>query len=473
MIGTKQPLRGTILVVDDHARARESMADVLLSAGHQVDGCCSAAEALQVVTEQSYDVIITDLRMPGMTGLELIRRLSERAVDSQLIVVTAHASVAAAVEAMRLGAFDFIEKPFHVDDLEAIVARALNHAEACDQRSLLPGTPGGQGAMIGESQPMQALRAKIMQAAPTSETILITGESGVGKELVASAVHAGSVRAAAPMVRLNCPALSPQLMESELFGHERGSFTSAEAPRIGRFELADQGTILLDEVTEIGLPLQAKLLRVLQERQFERVGASETRSTDVRVIATSNRILREDVRQGRFREDLYFRLAVIPIHVPPLRQRPDDIPLLVEHFCARASQRLAGEACEFDPGALDRLHEYHWPGNVRELENIVTRGCLLHAGATVTSSDIRGWLIDGDAPAAKLADTTDVGSSATLPVGMSLQEMERKLIEATLDQFDGHRLRTAQALGIGVRTLTNKLRAYGYAPREKSYVRAA
>ena len=469
MNDTRQ-IHGAVLVVDDHARARDSMADVLRSAGHQVECCCSAAEALQKVREQSYDVIITDLRMPGMTGLEFIKALSERRVDAQMIMVTAHASVAVAVEAMRLGAFDFIEKPFKIDELESLVTRALTHAEACDRQALIPNSQGGEAAMIGTSLPMKALRAKIMQVAPTGETLLITGESGVGKELVATAAHAASDRADATFVRLNCPALSPQLTESELFGHERGSFTSADAPRVGRFELADHGTILLDEVTEIGLTLQAKLLRVLQEKKFERVGSSETRTIDVRVIATSNRILRDEVDEGRFREDLYFRLAVLPIHVPPLRERTSDIPLLIEYFCTRAAQRLGRDPCHFGSDAVARLQEYHWPGNVRELENIVTRGCILHAGRTMTAGDIGDWLIDGGSPAAKLAHS-DV--PVDVPVGMSLQQMERKLIEATLDQFEGHRARTANALGIGVRTLTNKLRAYGYAPREKSYSRAA
>jgi DNA-binding NtrC family response regulator len=466
LINQSRQLNGAVLVVDDHQRARDSMADVLRSVGHRVDCCCSAAEALLRVKEQSYDVIITDLRMPGMTGLEFMQALNDRSVDAQMIMVTAHASVAAAVEAMRLGAFDFIEKPFNIEELESLVTRALAHADACDQRSLIPNSQGGEAAMIGTSQPMKTLHAKINQAAPTGETILITGESGVGKELVATAAYAVSDRADAPFVRLNCPALSPHLMESDLFGHVRGSFTSADAPRVGRFELADKGTILLDEVTEIGLPLQAKLLRVLQERKFERVGSSETLSIDVRVIATSNRILRDEVDEGRFREDLYFRLAVVPIHVPPLRERPSDLPLLIEHFCTRAAQRLGREPCQFGADALARLQDYHWPGNVRELENIVTRGCIMFAGRTMSAGDIGDWLIDGASPAPRLAQ-------AGVPVGMSLQQMERKLIEATLDQFDGHRVRTAQALGIGVRTLTNKLRAYGYAPREKSYSRAA
>ncbi len=468
MINTTPRRAGTILVVDDHARARESIADVLRTAGHQVEGCASAAAALGVVDEQSFDVVITDLRMPGMSGLEFIRVLAERQTDAQIIMITAHASVAVAVDAMRLGAFDFIEKPFNVDELESLVARALGEAEARDRRDLGPQVDGCPGAMIGVSPAMEALRTKIAQVAPTGETILVTGESGVGKELVASAAHAASGRAGAPFVRLNCPALSPHLMESELFGHERGAFTSADARRVGRFELARQGTILLDEVTEIGLPLQAKLLRVLQERSFERVGGSESHTADVRVIASSNRSLRDEVGAGRFREDLYFRLAVLPIHVPPLRQRREDIPLLIDHFRRCAAARVGSEPCHFERSALSRLQEYHWPGNVRELENIVTRGCILHAGGKMRADDLGEWLIDSTA-----ARPEPEPRAAGVPVGMSLHEMERQLIEATLDQYDGHRARTAQALGIGVRTLANKLRNYGYAPREKSYLRAA
>ena len=268
-----------------------------------------------------FDVIITDLQMPGMDGLAFIRALAERQVEAQIVMVTAFASVTSAVEAMRYGAFDYIEKPFDVEQLEQLVARALRHGdegrpplERC-RRGRLP----GNRIMIGQSPAMQLLRQRIAQAAPTSETVLITGESGTGKELVARCLHAASRRGGRALVSLNCPALSPQLMESELFGHERGAFTSADAPRVGRFELADGGTILLDEITEIDLPLQAKLLRVLQERTYERVGSSETRRADVRVVATTNRDLRAEVAAGRFRQDLYYRLAVVPIDVPPLR----------------------------------------------------------------------------------------------------------------------------------------------------------
>jgi transcriptional regulator with GAF, ATPase, and Fis domain len=256
-------------------------------------------------------------------------------------------------------------------------------------------------------------------------------------------------------------------MESELFGHERGAFTSADAPRVGRFELADGGTILLDEVSEISLPLQAKLLRVLQERAFERVGSSETRSVNVRVVATSNRDLRREAAEGRFREDLYFRLAVVPILVPPLRARRDDIPALADYFLAQAARRLDKEVCQLDLAASDLLAGYHWPGNVRELENLITRASVLSNSRVITADQLRPWLID--------AARTTAGPTASVDqsVGMNLEEMERRLIESALEHFNGHRAQTAQALGIGIRTLTNKLRAYGYAPRAKTFCRAA
>ena len=314
---------------------------------------------------------------------------------------------------------------------------------------------------------MQALRRRIAQLAPTDETVLITGESGVGKELVARAIHLASSRSSRALVSVNCPALSPQLMESELFGHERGSFTSAEVSRVGRFELAEGGTILLDEVTEIGLPLQAKLLRVLQERSYERVGESQARQADVRVVASSNRDLPSEVRAGRFRQDLYFRLAVVPLEVPSLRDRLEDLPELIEHFRSAAEQRLGRDACRLGDDAMQLLLEYQWPGNVRELENLVTRACVMCSGQHVSAADLSGWLID--APSTEDEEAQSLG----LPVGMNLHEMERKLIEATLERFRGHRAQTAQALGIGVRTLSNKLRSYGYAPRAKTFAKAA
>ena len=403
-----------------------------------------------------------------MSGLDFIREIERRGIEAQVVMVTAYASVTTAVDAMRHGAFDYIEKPFDTCQLEQLVGRALQRGG--ERRSQVPQDQGQLAAMIGSSPAMQELRARIQQVAPTSETVLITGESGVGKELVARAIHACSLRADGPLVSLNCPALSPQLMESELFGHEQGAFTNADAPRIGRFELADSGTILLDEVTEISLPLQAKLLRVLQEKSFERVGASATSYTDVRVIATSNRELRATVRDGDFREDLYFRLAVVPIHVAPLRDRRQDVPVLVRHFAEQAAQRVNKSPCELDASAIDLLANYDWPGNVREMQNLMTRASVLSATQHVTADDLRPWLMTTD-------ESDFMHASSAIHeenlVGMNLQDMERKLIEATLEHYRGHREQTARALGIGVRTLTNKMRSYGYAPRTKAFARTA
>ncbi|MBC8354131.1 MAG: sigma-54-dependent Fis family transcriptional regulator [Planctomycetes bacterium] len=460
---------GRVLVVDDHARARESMADILECTGHRVQCCSSAVEALHKLDASSFDVIITDLRMPGMTGLEFIRELSKRHDDAQVVMVTAHASVTTAVDAMRHGAFDYIEKPFNADQLEDLVARAMRHG--AERRSTVPATTDQSSAMIGSSAGMQQLRQRITQVAPTSETVLITGESGVGKELVARAIHSASTRGQGPMVSLNCPALAPQLMESELFGHERGAFTNADAPRIGRFELADKGTILLDEVTEISLPLQAKLLRVLQEKSFERVGSSDTQFVDVRVLATSNRDLHASVQDREFREDLYFRLAVVPIHVPPLRERRDDIPELIAHFLQQSATRLGKAPCELTPGAMELLQEYAWPGNVREVENLTTRASVLNVGTPVVADELRPWLTSS--LTALSASNEFAPQDDGIHAGTNLAEMERRLIEATLEHFSGHRTQTANALGIGVRTLTNKMRAYGYAPRTKDFARAA
>jgi DNA-binding NtrC family response regulator len=408
--------------------------------------------------------------MPGMDGLAFIRALAERQVESQIVMVTAFASVTSAVEAMRYGAFDYIEKPFDVEQLEELVARALRHGVKVGQRSSVPRQAASwEGIMIGDSRAMTLLRQRIAQAAPTDETILITGESGTGKELVARCLHAASRRASRALVGLNCPALSPQLMESELFGHERGAFTSADSPRVGRFELAEGGTILLDEISEIELPLQAKLLRVLQERTYERVGSSQPRRADVRVVATTNRQLSDEVAAGRFRQDLYYRLAVVPIEVPPLRQRVEDVPLLVRHFAAAAATRLGRPACELEDDALDLLSSYHWPGNVRELENLITRASVLSTCHRLAAGDLQPWLMEpvgGSGP----IDTAEHSQNA-LEVGTKLDVMERRLIETTLDHFAGHRAKAAQALGIGIRTLTNKLKQYGYAPRTKSFTR--
>ncbi|NQU22751.1 MAG: sigma-54-dependent Fis family transcriptional regulator [Candidatus Nealsonbacteria bacterium] len=461
------PDLGRVLVVDDHRQARESMAAALRDSGHRVDCCSSAPEALRVLRDASYDCIVTDLKMPGMSGIEFIVQLEQRRCGTQIVMVTAHATVASAVEAMRHGAFDYIEKPFDVDRLDRLVGRAICHGRLMKRE---PGDDDGSGAcampvMIGSSDAMRALRTRIDQVAPTPETVLITGESGTGKELVARAVHLQSPRRDDPLISLNCPVLSAQLMESELFGHERGAFTGADALRIGRFEMADGGSILLDEVTEIELSLQAKLLRVLQERSFERVGSSRTIRVDVRVLATTNRDLLMEIEAGRFREDLFYRLAVVPLAVPPLRDRREDVAELTDHFFERCARRLNRQPCTLESAARQLLADYDWPGNVRELENIVTRASVLNLGDPIRADDLRRWLLTG-------ASGEEESAADDLPVGLSLHEMERKLIEATLEHYCGHRTKTAEALGIGVRTLSDKLRKYGYAPRARTLSKA-
>lgn len=458
---------GRVLVVDDHQPARESVTDILRCAGHEVDDCSSGAEALKCIERGDYDCIITDLKMPGMSGLDLMKQLQRRRVRAQMIMATAYASVATAVEAMRYGAFDYIEKPFRADDLERLVADAIRRSRFLAGESQQESCDWSQPpVMIGQSEAMRSLRDKIAQIAPTRETVLICGESGTGKELVARTLHALSDRGHGPFVSLNCPVLSAHLMESELFGHEKGAFTGAETDRAGRFELADGGSMLLDEITEIDLPLQAKLLRVLQERSFERVGSCRSLRVDVRVLATTNRDLEAEVAAGRFRQDLYFRLAVLPLWVPPLRKRKEDIPPLVDFFLERCAGRL-GKRVELDDGALEMLVNHDWPGNVRELENIITRVSVMAGADRIGPDQLSRWL-------AAQTSTVEGRSEGELavPVGTSLEDMERRLIEATLERFDGHREKTAKALGIGVRTLTSKLRQYGYAPRTKNFSKA-
>jgi DNA-binding NtrC family response regulator len=465
-VSSQDTTTATILIVDDHQSARESMSDILQCVGYRTVVCASALDALRQLESASVDAIITDLRMPGMDGIEFVRRLQTQSFDVPVIMITAYASVGSAVDAMRHGAFDYIEKPFDVDQLEQVVGRAI--ADRGTGTSSCSSLASDHPCMLGDSEPMTSLRTKIAQVAPTDETVLITGESGTGKELVARSLHAMSQRAGMPMVSLNCPALSPQLMESELFGHERGAFTSADAARVGRFELADGGTILLDEITEIDLGLQAKLLRVLQERTYERVGSSESQQVNVRVLATTNRDLQQFVTEKQFREDLYFRINVLPIQLAPLRERRVDIPQLTQHFLTAAAQRVNRTPLELDSSALDLLYHYAWPGNVRELENLMTRATVLHAESTAAADVLSPWLIQDDSGSS--VEQVNLDQFAR---GMSIQEMERRLIESTLEHFDGHRAQTAQALGIGVRTLCNKLRAYGYQPRAKVASRAA
>ena len=381
-----------VCVIDDQTMMRDSLKATLESLDHKVHAFGSAHEALTDIRQRSFDVVITDLRLPGMDGVELLREMRRLGLDVPVILMTAYASVQTAVEAMKLGAFDYLQKPFNPEELGILVERAVRERQLMRENEVMRRTIEDincERRLIGQSPSIQPVLEKIERVAQSSATVLLTGESGTGKELIAREIHMASPRAEQPMLCVNCAALSPTLLESELFGHEKGAFTGADRMRKGRFELADGGTLLLDEVSEIDLGLQAKLLRVLQENEFERVGSSVTRRVNVRVIATTNRDLRDWAAKARFREDLYYRLSVLPIEVPPLRERKEDIPLLLDAFVARIAAREGRERPRFDHDTIDLLSNYAWPGNVRELQNMCERICVLEPGREVSANAIR------------------------------------------------------------------------------------
>ncbi len=446
-----------ICVIDDQAMMRDSLQQTLAAQDHKVFAYENAQEALTMLKQHPFDVVLTDLRMPGLDGVGLLREMRRLGIDVPVIVMTAHGSVGSAVEAMKLGAFDYLQKPFTGQEIEIVVERALRERNLLRDNEIMRRTIEDLDRgheLIGQSPAMRLVLEKVQRVASSSATVLITGESGTGKEVIAGAIHAASPRAGQPMLCVNCAALSPTLLESELFGHEKGAFTGADRLRKGRFELADGGTLLLDEVSEIPPALQAKLLRVLQEHEFERVGSSITRRVDVRVIATTNRDLREWAAKARFREDLYYRLSVLPIEVPPLRERREDIPLLIEHFISRCVIGEGRQRPRFTPEAMKVLQEYSWPGNVRELQNLCERVCVLEPGGEVTAAALAGLLCGpiktAVAPAAGLRYRD----------GQILSDAERDLILRTLERFGGHREKTARALGIGLRTLGLKLKKW-------------
>ncbi len=452
-----------VCVIDDKAMMRESVGLILTRADHQVEAFEDPTAALPRVLEGRFDLVLTDLKMPKMDGLALIRELRESGCDAPIIVMTAFGTVNTAVEAMKLGAFDYVQKPLEAEVIEAQVERALQHRLVCRENEALRTSLSDYHArheMVGDSQSMTELRVKITRVAQSDATVLIAGESGTGKELVAHAIHEASARRDHPMLCLNCAALSGNLLESELFGHERGAFTGADRLRKGRFELADEGTLLLDEISEMALPLQAKLLRVLQEGQFERVGSSLTRRAHVRVIATSNRDLEAWAAKKRFRADLYYRLNVLPIKLAPLRERPEDVPVLARFFLEQMAKRAGRPPLTVTPEALRILTRHAWPGNVRELQNLCERCAALVPDGKITSTIIEGW-IQGSVASEE--------TFSRLRPGRMLEDMERQLIERTLKQCNGHRERTAKTLGMGVRTLGMKLKQWR---EEEAAVRA-
>ncbi len=487
-----------ILVVDDKEMMRDSVATILGRRGHTVATAPGGEAALERIAEKRPDAVITDLQMPGMSGLDLLAAI--RRIDEGLPVVfmTAYGSVETAVEAMREGAFDYVTKPFGGDELAISVERAIEHGRLRREnevlRAVAAGTPVASASgtnMVGEGPRMAAVRHRLERIADSHGTVLVTGESGTGKEVAARWIHDQSPRRDGPFLAINCAALSASLLESELFGHEKGAFTGADKLRKGRFELADGGTLLLDEISEIPPELQAKLLRVLQERTFERVGSSQSLTVDVRVIATTNRNLATEVDAGRFRGDLYFRLNVLPVEMPALRERTEDLPALADHFLAAVGVREGRPAKRFSEAALGVLRSYVWPGNVRELQNICERAAVLAADTEISAELVAPWLpttatrivhdgetvartagvgigLGGSAVESKPVAGGEVGNDITSTVqhwlacdgALTLADIERETIVATLKRNRGHRQRSAKALGIGVRTLGLKLKKW-------------
>jgi DNA-binding NtrC family response regulator len=442
-----------ILVVDDEVLIRDFLREALTRRSYQVDLAEDGKQAKEVLKEQQFDMVVTDLKMPGVSGLDLLRFVKAHQPETQVIMMTAYGTIENAVEAMRLGAFDYITKPFTAGELDLVLDKAFEHQRLLDENRNLREElceKYGFEAMVGRSKPMQDVYELMRVVTPNHSTILIEGESGTGKELVARAIHYNSPRKDKPFIKINCAALPEGLIESELFGHEKGAYTHAFSRSRGKFELADGGTILFDEIGEMAPGLQAKLLRVLQEREFERIGGSETIQVDVRIVATTNRNLEEEVEKGRFRKDLYYRLNVISIHLPPLSRRREDIPLLVYHFLQRYCQEYGKSIGSISEEAILHLCRSDWPGNVRELANRIERAVVLCRSNVLELTDL---YLGGKTRTNTLNDFPQVP-------GVTLHEMEKWLILKTLTAQRQNRTKTAQILDISIRTLRNKIKEY-------------
>ncbi len=451
-----QPHAARILVVDDDADLRQSVADRLGALGYQVSVAGSGAEALRLVREDPPAVVLLDLVLPGMDGLAVLEALRREEPEAAVIVVTAYGTIARAVEAMKKGAYDFVTKPFDPRHLEIVLGKALERQALRDANALLTSEIGDRYAsIVGESPGMQAVVEVARRAAPSGATVLLLGESGTGKEVLARAIHRWSLRAARPFVVVNCVALSEELLESELFGHEKGAFTGAHQLKRGKLEVAHGGTVFLDEIGDIRPALQAKLLRVLQDQTFERVGGTRPIRSDVRFVAATNRDLGQAVRQGQFRLDLFYRLHVVPVTLPPLRERPDDIPALARHFLERYRREVKRDIAGFTPDALACLRRYPWPGNVRELENAVERAVVLADAPEIRAEDLPAEV---QAAAAGLAATPGERSFHA-----AVEEYKRGLIASTLRRTGGSRTQAARILGLQRTYLTRLIRDLGLA----------
>ena len=433
----------TILTIDDEENIRNGLADNFELEGYNVKAAGSGKEGLKIIENESIDLVITDLKMDGMSGQEVVRQVTTKYPGIPIIVLTGHGSIDDATEAIKAGAFDFLTKPLDLDHLNIVVKNALRGKELAQQNKELKEkllNKNNSLEMIGKSSELNRVRTMIEKAAPTKANVLITGESGVGKELVANAIHKQSSRASAPFVIVHCAALSESLLESELFGFEKGAFTGAEAQHKGRFELANGGTIFLDEIGEINQATQVKLLRVLQEKTFERVGGEKTISVDVRIVAATNRNLEDEVKAGRFREDLYYRLNVVRIEMPSLRERKDDIPLLMHSFLRELN--IKG----FDNRSKSALIKYNWPGNIRELKNCIESAVVMCTGDEIKMEDL---------PSSIRAQSEE--KTISIPIGISMEEAEKIIIQENLAANNNNKSKTADILGIGRKTLHRKI----------------
>ncbi|MHB8091568.1 MAG: sigma-54-dependent transcriptional regulator [Syntrophales bacterium] len=445
-----------ILIVDDEASHRMMLRAVLREDGYAVTEASDGTEAVAAVAKEAFDVILLDIRMTAMDGIEALAEIRKISPHVPVLIMTAYASVKTAVEALKAGAFDYLMKPLDIDELKILIGKALDHYHLREENIMLKERLGDRfdfSRIIARSAKMRGLVDTLSLVAPSDATVLIMGESGTGKEVVANAIHHNSLRAGQAFIKVSCAALPETLLESELFGHEKGAFTGAMARREGRFQLADGGTIFLDEIGEMSTAVQTKLLRVLQEKEFQPLGSNRTVKVDIRVIAATNRELEAEVKSGRFREDLYYRLNVVPIMLPPLRERKEDIPPLAEHFlslyCSKSGKALKGIAGK----AMDLLVRYDWPGNIRELENCIERAVIMAREAAIIPADFP--LVIQMLSPAEGKEFLDTSS------GFCISEMEKALIIKTLADMGGNRTRAAKSLGINRRTLQNKLKEYG------------
>jgi DNA-binding NtrC family response regulator len=446
-------MKQRILVVEDEEKLRRVIQLQLTSAGFEVEQAGTAEEALPLLDRA--DLILTDLKLPGMSGLDMLALIQRQNSRAPAIMMTAHGTIEVAVDAMKAGAADFLLKPFSLDHMMTVVHKALEVRGLRDENRKLKEELGRRyefDNIVGRSPQMQEIFAALMRVAPTRATVLLTGESGVGKDLIARAIHFHSPRRDRPLVKINCSALPENLMESELFGYEKGAFTGAATTKPGKFEQADTGTVFLDEIGDVPQAIQVKLLRVLQEREFERLGSNKTRQLDIRMIAATNQDLRAALEQGTFREDLYYRLNVVALEIPPLRSRKPDIPYLANHFLKKLAPDTGTKVELITPAAMEKLLEYPWPGNVRELENVIERSLVMAPGTSLDAGDIKLDALRGR-PA--------VTGELSLPEGLSLDQYEQELIRQALKRAEGNKSQAARLLGLTRNALRYRLTQMG------------